>query len=219
MKLVRGLWWPTANAAGAIGFALCVFGAVACGRQTEDDTTVQVAAVSAAPGAASATTASTTATTTQAPKLDPNTIPKFQTQLQRFPTYVPTVTRDASGHITQKKYNVEIAQFTAQQLPPGFPQTTLFGYGADTVDGFGQNETFRRTSPGPKFEQTKGVPAVITYTNELTGVHPMPVDPTLDWANPNNFPKPSPPFLPFPPGYAQAQSPIAHVTHTVRRDA
>ena len=205
MRLVRRVW-PRVNAGGAVGFGLCLLGTLACGRQTEDDGVEQVAAaVSAAPAAAPAA---------QAAKLDPNTIPKFQTQLQRFPTYVPTVTKDGSGHITQKKYNVEIAQFTAQQLPAGFPQTTLFGYGADTVDGFGQNENFRRTSPGPKFEQTKGVPAVITYTNQLTGVHPMPVDPTLDWANPNNFPKPSPPFLPFPPGYAQAQSPIAHVTHT-----
>jgi hypothetical protein len=150
----------------------------------------------------------------QADKLDPNTIPKFQTQLQRFPTYVPTVTRDANGNITQRAFGVEIAQFTAQQLPSGFPSTTLFGYGGQTVDAFGQNPNFRRTSPGPKFEQTKGVPANISFSNQLTGVHPLPVDPTLDWANPNNFPKPSPPFLTFPPGYPQAQSPIPHVTHT-----
>jgi len=150
----------------------------------------------------------------QAPKLDPNTIPKFQTPFQRLATYVPTLTKDGSGHVIGKSYNVSIAQFTAQQLPSGFPQTTLFGYGGDTLDGFGQNENFRRTSPGPKFEQTKGVTATISFSNQLTGPHPMPVDPTLDWANPNNFPKPSPPFLPFPPGYPQAQSPVPHVTHT-----
>ena len=187
-KLVLGGW--------AVG--LCFLGTLACGRQPDDVTVEQV----------------TSASTDLATKIDPNTIPKFQTQLQRFPTYVPTLTRDGSGHVTQKSYNVSIAQFTAQQLPAGFPATTLFGYGADTLDGFGQNESFRRTSPGPKFEQTKGVPAVITYSNQLNGVHPMPVDPTLDWANPNNFPKPSPPFLAFPPGYSQAQSPIPHVTHT-----
>ncbi len=184
---------PTA----ALAVGLCLVSAVGCGK-ADDPAVEQVAAAS----------------TDLATKIDPNTIPKFQTQLQRFPTYVPTVTRDSSGRVTQKSYNVEIAQFTAQQLPPGFPATTLFGYGGLTTDGFGQNPNFRRTSPGPKFEQTKGVPAVITYSNQLTGVHPMPVDPTLDWANPNNFPKPSPPFAPFPPGYPQAQSPIAHVTHT-----
>jgi FtsP/CotA-like multicopper oxidase with cupredoxin domain len=73
---------------------------------------------------------------------------------------------------------------------------------------------FQRTSPGPTFEQTRLIPAQITYLNEIAGAHPLAVDPTLDWANPNNFPKPTPPFLPFPPGYPQAQSPVAHTTHT-----
>ncbi|HEY3496299.1 MAG TPA: multicopper oxidase domain-containing protein, partial [Polyangiaceae bacterium] len=88
----------------------------------------------------------------------------------------------------------------------------LFGYGGDVLEN-GQ-KVFRRTSPGPTFEQTRHIPALIRYRNELAGEHPLPVDPTLDWANPNNFPKPSPPFLPFPPGYPQAQSPITHTTHT-----
>ncbi|HEY4395191.1 MAG TPA: hypothetical protein VGP64_14065, partial [Polyangia bacterium] len=122
---------PVFGAGPGLVLALCLGGALACGRQTDD-------------GSASVEQVTSAATAAQAPKLDPNTIPKFQTQLQRFPTYVPTVTRDGSGHITQKKYNVEIAQFSAQQLPAGFPQTTLFGYGADTLDGFGQNENFRR---------------------------------------------------------------------------
>ena len=117
---------------------------------------------------------------------------------------------------------MQINTFQTQQLPSGFPQTTLFGYGGNvltdpsgnpSLDGTGQI-AFKRTSPGPKFEQTKGVPALIHYRNQLTGSHPLAVDPTLDWANPNNFPKPSPPFAPFPPGYPQAQSPIPHTTHT-----
>ena len=117
---------------------------------------------------------------------------------------------------------MQINTFRTQQLPSGFPQTTLFGYGGNvltdpsgnpSLDGTGQI-AFKRTSPGPKFEQTKGVPALIHYRNQLTGSHPLAVDPTLDWANPNNFPKPLPPFAPFPPGYPQAQSPIAHTTHT-----
>src|SRR6185369_7999957 len=157
------------------------------------------------------------ATLSTAPELDPATIPKFQTNLQRFFPFVPT--RNAAG---QNEYTVQINTFRGQQLPAGFPQTTLFGYGGNvltdpagnpSVDGTGQ-VGFRLTSPGPKFEQTKGVPALIHYRNMLTGSHPLAVDPTLDWANPNNFPKPSPPFAPFPPGYPQAQSPIAHTTHT-----
>jgi len=157
------------------------------------------------------------ATPSTAPEIDPATIPKFQTTLPRFFPFVPT--RNGAG---QNEYTVQIQQFLGQQLPSGFPQTTLFGYGGNvltdpsgnpSVDGTGQ-VAFRLTSPGPKFEQTKGIPALIHYRNMLTGSHPLAVDPTLDWANPNNFPKPSPPFAPFPPGYPQAQSPIAHTTHT-----
>jgi FtsP/CotA-like multicopper oxidase with cupredoxin domain len=165
-------------------------------------------------------------TTALAPELPATSIPRFQTQLQRFYDYVPNLTRDYQGRITRKEYTVQIAKFQAQQLPPGFPPTPLFGYGGNvrvktgpngqdvpSLDGTGTVK-FKRTSPGPKFEQTRFVPALIHYRNELLGEHFLPVDPTLDWANPNNFPKPSPPFLPFPPGYAQAQSPIVHTTHT-----
>jgi FtsP/CotA-like multicopper oxidase with cupredoxin domain len=165
-------------------------------------------------------------TTPLAPELPATSIPKFQTQLQRFFTYAPQLTRNASGQITRKEYTVEIAKFQEQMLPPGFPATPLFGYGGNVLVKTGANGQdipsfdgtgtvkFKRTSPGPKFEQTRLVPALIHYRNRLEGQHPLPVDPTLDWANPNNFPKPSPPFLPFPPGYAQAQSPIVHTTHT-----
>jgi FtsP/CotA-like multicopper oxidase with cupredoxin domain len=165
-------------------------------------------------------------TTPLAPELPATSIPKFATQLQRFYDYAPTLTRDALGKVTRKEFRVEIAKFQAQQLPAGFPSTPLFGYGGDvrvktgpngqdipSFDGTGTVK-FKRTSPGPKFEQTRFVPALIHYRNRLEGEHFLPVDPTLDWANPNNFPKPSPPFLPFPPGYAQAQSPIVHTTHT-----
>jgi len=123
------------------------------------------------------------ATPSTAPEIDPATIPKFQTNLQRFFPFVPT--RNGAG---QNEYTVQIQQFRGQQLPSGFPQTTLFGYGGTvltdpsgnpSVDGTGQT-AFRLTSPGPKFEQTKGVPALIHYRNMLTGSHPLAVDPTLD---------------------------------------
>jgi spore coat protein A, manganese oxidase len=158
-----------------------------------------------------------------APRLDPRTIPQFAHELERFRTFRPTFVRQ-NGRIVRAEYNITITKFMAQQLPPPLPATQLFGYGGDTFNqinfigpliGVGdQAGTFRISSPGPKFEQTKGVPARITYRNELLGDHPLAVDPTLDWANPNNFPKPMPPFAAFPPGYPQAQSPITHTTHT-----
>lgn len=161
-----------------------------------------------------------------APELPATSIPKFQTKLQRFFDYAPILTRNAQGKVVRKEFTVEIAKFEAQQLPPGFPPTPMFGYGGNVLVKTGPNGEdvpsldgtgvvkFKRTSPGPKFEQTRGVPALIHYRNRLVGEHFLPVDPTLDWANPNNFPKPSPPFLPFPPGYEEAQSPIVHTTHT-----
>ena len=182
---------------------LVLLGGAACNNAASDDEDI--------------TTKQSALTPSTAPELDPTTIPRFQTNFQRFYSYAPT--RNAAG---QNEYTVQINTFTAQQLPSGFPQTTLFGYGGNvltdpsgnpSLDGTGQI-AFKRTSPGPKFEQTKGVPALIHYRNQLTGSHPLAVDPTLDWANPNNFPKPLPPFAPFPPGYPQAQSPITHTTHT-----
>ena len=68
--------------------------------------------------------------------------------------------------------------------------------------------------PGRSSSSCAWSPTSTHYRNELAGDHLAPVDPTLDWANPNNFPKPTPPFAPFPPGYPQAQSPITHTTHT-----
>jgi FtsP/CotA-like multicopper oxidase with cupredoxin domain len=176
------------------------------------------------------------AVTTLAPKLDPDDIPKFATQFEYFRTFRPRYVF-SGRRVVRADYDITIKKFNAQQLPAGFPATPLFGYsgrvwpnlhftnplmvadailepdGAPTSDDDGGSSAFI-SSPGPKFEQTRGVPARITYRNELLGAHPLPVDPTLDWANPNNFPKPQPPFLPFPPGYPQAQSPITHVTHT-----
>jgi len=160
------------------------------------------------------------------PEIPAAQIPRFQNQLPRFFTYAPKLNRNAQGQVIQKEFTVRIAKFTEQQLPPGFPATPLFGYGGDVFvryDANGQpvpaiEQTgpvqFVRTSPGPKFEQTRLVPDLTHYRNELAGPHLGPVDPTLDWANPNNFPKPTPPFLPFPPGYPQAQTPITHTTHT-----
>jgi FtsP/CotA-like multicopper oxidase with cupredoxin domain len=201
---------------GGAVLALTLAGAASCGQPGQDEaiTTRQGAVVPSANGPG------------QAPEIPPATIPRFQTQLPRFFTYAPTLTRNAQGQVTRKEFTVRIAKFNDQQLPPGFPSTPLFGYGGNVFTRFDANGqavpaieqtgqvTFQRTSPGPKFEQTRNVPDLTHWRNDLEGAHLGPVDPTLDWANPNNFPKPTPPFAPFPPGYPQAQTPITHVTHS-----
>jgi len=161
------------------------------------------------------TTVQGAATATLAPQLDPHTIPRFAHEMPRLFTYEPTIVRNGAGQVIRRDYTISIAKFTEQQLPPSLPATLLFGYGSNVRVGNTPGQTqFVRTSPGPKFEQIRLTAARITYNNEIAGEHPLPVDPTLDWANPNNFPKPTPPFVPFPPGYPQAQSPVAHVTHS-----
>jgi len=182
---------------GAVTVSLALVAATSCDTTPGEEITATQSAVTA----------------TLAPQLDPTTIPRFAQEMPRFSTFEPTLVRNQAGTVIRRDYSVSIAKFTEQQLPPGFPATLLFGYGGNArlPD---RSVQFQRTSPGPKFEQIRLIPARITYLNELAGDHPLAVDPTLDWANPNNFPKPTPPFLPFPPGYPQAQSPITHVTHS-----
>src|SRR5262245_42078166 len=61
--------------------------------------------------------------------LDPATIPKFAHQLAIPRVYAPTVITDGSGRVIRNEYTVNIQQTTAQILPPGFPATTVMGYG------------------------------------------------------------------------------------------
>jgi FtsP/CotA-like multicopper oxidase with cupredoxin domain len=198
-----------ARIGGAV-VALALFGAASCNQESPE----------------AATETKQSAVSTEPPEMAAASIPRFQTQLPRFFTYAPTLTRNAQGQVTRKEFTVRMAKFNDQQLPPGFPSTQLFGYGGNVFvrfDANGQAQPaleqtgpvlFQRTSPGPKFEQSRNVPDLTHYRNELAGDHPLAVDPTLDWANPNNFPKPTAPFLAFPPGYPQAQNPISHTTHT-----
>jgi spore coat protein A len=144
--------------------------------------------------------------------LDPLTIPRFAHELPIPRTFAPTVIT-SHGRVVRHEYTVSVRQTTAQLLPPGFPPTTILAYGGQvTVPG--QNATeFVLSSPGPIFDNTRGIPSLVKWRNELTGPHFLPIDPTLHWANPTTLEPPVPPFTPFPPGYPQAQNPIGIVTH------
>jgi spore coat protein A len=114
----------------------------------------------------------------------------------------------------QIDYSVTVKQVRLQMLPPPFPPTTMLAYGG-TVREVGSNVVqVEYSSPGPRIEAVRRTAHNLTVYNEITTPHFLPVDPTLHWANPNNMPVPLAPFIPFPPGYADAQFPVAHVTHT-----
>ncbi len=158
--------------------------------------------------------------------LDASTVPKFVNQLTRPATFVPSGTK----FDRQLGRNVPIIQVTEntifqQVLPPGFPKTKMYAYGGSVnvaAPGQPQNIQTVFSSPGPTFEATKDQRLFVNYTNNLSGPHMFPVDPTIMAANPNNAPIPQPPFVnpatgtlfvPFPPGYPQFQSPIVTVAH------
>jgi FtsP/CotA-like multicopper oxidase with cupredoxin domain len=165
---------------------------------------------------------------TDAPTLDPSTIPKFVNQLVIPPVYVPTYSLDRrvrgqTGKIVQN-YKVDMSEFYEQILPTvdengsptGFAQTKVWGYGGNVKDAVtGKFLGYVQNSPGPTFEAIKGIPVRVTWHNNITTPTMFAVDPTIHWANPNSMPMPpSPVTAPlFPPGYFDAQSPAALVTH------
>jgi spore coat protein A len=140
-------------------------------------------------------------------ELDPTTIPKWENQLTGPP---PVYVSDSSN-----SYTVKMTQFQEQILPPSMGMmTTTWGYGGHAKDAVtGKDLGFVQNSPGPTFETVKGTPITVKWVNDITSSSLFAVDPTIHWANPNNMATPTFPFTLFPPGYAQAQSPVPLVTH------
>jgi FtsP/CotA-like multicopper oxidase with cupredoxin domain len=146
--------------------------------------------------------------------LDPLAIPKYVHELTRPRVFAPSVVRDASGRVIRHDYSISTNAIRAQVLPPSFPRTTIFGYGG-RVRIPRSNQTERAvTSPGPVFENTRGIPNRVTWQDQIFRSHIFAVDPVIHTANPNAMEHPEPPFQPFPPGYDAAQFPVPVVTHT-----
>lgn len=162
------------------------------------------------PAAASETTEALDAPA-QVP-LDPLSIPKFAHELPIPRTFAPTVITER-GRVVRHEYTVSAQQTQAQLLPPGYPATTILAYGGQVkIPGSNRTE-FVRSSPGAIFDNTRGIPTLVRWRNEIIGPHFLPIDPTLNWANPNRFEPPQPPYVPFPSGYPLAQNSVGMVTH------
>ena len=157
--------------------------------------------------------------------LDPTTIPKYVNQLTGPPpVYIPRVIRGRGGEVIRHEYTVLMLSFEQQILPTqyangtatGFGPTPVWGYGGIAKDALtGKMLGFVRNSPGPTFEATRGIPVYVNWQNRIWSSHMFAVDPTLHWANPNNFPMPEPPVdaPDFPPGYPEAQWPVPLIPH------
>jgi spore coat protein A, manganese oxidase len=161
--------------------------------------------------------------------LDPVTVPKWVNQLSIPPIFSPQNVTDNSGNLLRQTYSIDISQFEQQILPSqdangnptGFGATTVWGFGAQAKDPVsGASLGFVKSTPGGTIEATKGIPVLVNWTNNLVDssgnplTHLFKVDPTLNWANPNNMAKPNPETASeFPNGYPQAQSPVPICIH------
>lgn len=113
------------------------------------------------------------------PTLDPAEIPKFRTPLPR-PGVMPRAGRLPGGI---DYYEISLRQLRQQVLPPGLPQTTLWGYGP-------LNRPELHSSPSLTIEAQAGRPIAVRWVNQLVDdsgqylSHLLPVDPTMHWCNP-----------------------------------
>jgi spore coat protein A, manganese oxidase len=145
--------------------------------------------------------------------LDATTIPQFAQPLAIPRVFAPTVIT-SGGQVIRHEYTIETAKALAQLLPPPFPQTNVLTYGGQVkIPGSSATE-FVRSSPGSIFDNLRHIPTRMRWRNEIRQPHFLAVDPTLHFANPLAMEPPIAPFLPFPPGYNNAQSLVPHVTHT-----
>ena len=136
----------------------------------------------------------------EAEPLDPLAIEKYRNQLSVPRVLAPSVIRDSSGRVVRHDYAMSQNVIQAQILPPPMPQTTVWAFGGRCrVPGSTATE-FVASTPGPIFENTRGIPARVNWRDQINRPHILPVDPKIIWANPNGFEAPVEPFKPFPPG-------------------
>jgi FtsP/CotA-like multicopper oxidase with cupredoxin domain len=136
-------------------------------------------------------------------------IPQFATQLPILPVWQPTVIKNGSGQVIRNEYTVSDSEASVQMLPDGMPSTTVFVQNGTVVGGANFSG-----SPGATFENTRNIPTLVHWRTNIQQPYFLPVDPTIAWANPQAIEEPTPPFNLYPPGYQNANFPVARVTHT-----
>jgi FtsP/CotA-like multicopper oxidase with cupredoxin domain len=118
------------------------------------------------------------------PSLDPTTIPQFVAPLV-IPPAMPKATLPANAPVPlpDSYYEIAAAQFLQQVLPPGYPPTTVWGYGK-----VGDPSTFNY--PAFTIEVRRNEKVRVKWVNALVNAsggylpHLFPVDDTIHWANP-----------------------------------
>src|ERR1043165_4721315 len=111
--------------------------------------------------------------------LDPATIPRFAHELPIPRVFAPTVITDR-GRVIRHEYTVNVVQTEAQLLPPGFPPTRVLAYSGPVKIAGSTATEIVASSPGPVFDNTRGIPSLVRWRNGITGPHFLPIDPTLN---------------------------------------
>jgi FtsP/CotA-like multicopper oxidase with cupredoxin domain len=155
--------------------------------------------------------------------LDGTTIPKFVDPLPVAGdiTVVDATELELLGEPGTPEFNIHIREFQSQILPAAlYGPSWVWGYLTDDdVEALSSDPGLVRPSfLGPVVVAERGVPAAPTYLNELplgsvSNVLPLlPIDQTLDWANPYGTVCADDPFTCFSP-YLRDQIPVAAHLH------
>jgi FtsP/CotA-like multicopper oxidase with cupredoxin domain len=122
--------------------------------------------------------------------LAPAAVPKYQAQLLIPPAMPRTGKIKVKGDRNIDYYEIAVRQFQQQILPPGFPPTTVWGYGPKVA----RSGAAIFNAPSLTIEAKYNKSVRIKWINELRAnpsdpasnylPHLLPVDPTLHWANP-----------------------------------
>ena len=80
------------------------------------------------------------------------------------------VTRNIDNIFPVESYEIVMMNTKQQFLPPTYPATPIYAYATK------QNGKFIPSYPGPTILGFKGSPIEITWTNEITGKHFLPLD-------------------------------------------
>ena len=115
--------------------------------------------------------------------LDPAILPAFVTPLLVPPAMPRTAKVTVAGGKNIDYYEIAVRQLRQQLLPPGYPLTTVWGYGSLRADGV-------FNAPSLTIEARYRTSVRVKWVNQLVDdsgralPHLLPVDPTLHWANP-----------------------------------
>jgi spore coat protein A len=115
------------------------------------------------------------------PAFDPTGVRQFVNSLVNpLNPIFPGVRRPAAGTDVSLTIRETVGSL-GLNLPNGQALSTRFW-------GYALNQSSVETLPGPTFEVDRGRPLTVTYVNGLDGIpNRMPVDTTLEWANPGSL--------------------------------